>query len=72
LKLYVLPSLYRQGDFAKVGIYENDVTTLIYEYKSDISCLLKVLTDYLDTNDIKKIKDILAEINARMSKFKKK
>jgi hypothetical protein len=29
LKLYALPSLYRQGNFAKVGIYENDVATLL-------------------------------------------
>jgi len=30
LKLYALPSLYRLGDFARVGIYENDIATLIH------------------------------------------
>jgi hypothetical protein len=30
LKLYALPSLYRQGNFVRVGLYENDmsVTTI--------------------------------------------
>jgi hypothetical protein len=29
LKLYALPSLYREGNFARVGLYENDVATLL-------------------------------------------
>jgi hypothetical protein len=29
LKLYALPSLYRQGSFARVGLYENDIATLM-------------------------------------------
>jgi len=28
LKLYALPSLYRQGDFTRVGIYESDISAL--------------------------------------------
>lgn len=31
LKPYALPSLYRQGNFARVGIYENDVATLLHD-----------------------------------------
>lgn len=30
LKLYALPSLDRQGNFARIGLYENDIATLIY------------------------------------------
>ena len=40
LKLYALPSLYRQGNFARVGIYENDIATLLHYYQPDISSLL--------------------------------
>lgn len=29
LKLYALPSIYRQGDFVRVGLYENDIATLM-------------------------------------------
>jgi hypothetical protein len=40
LKLYALPSLYRQGDFARVGIYENDIATLLYDYPTPMTPLL--------------------------------
>src|SRR5215207_4851997 len=33
LKLFALPSLYRQGSFERVGIYENDIAILIYAFK---------------------------------------
>ena len=33
LKLYALPALYRQGNFARVGLYENDIATLIHYYQ---------------------------------------
>jgi hypothetical protein len=36
LKLYALPSLYRQGNFARVGIYENDIATLLNYYAADM------------------------------------
>ena len=32
LKLNALPSLYRQGNFGRVGIYENDIATLFHYY----------------------------------------
>src|SRR5258708_2522224 len=32
LKLYALPSLSRQGNFTRVGLYENDVATLLHTY----------------------------------------
>ena len=32
LKLYALPSLYRQGNFTRVGLYENDVATLLHAH----------------------------------------
>jgi hypothetical protein len=36
LKLYALPSLYRQANFARVGIYENDIATLLHYYQPDV------------------------------------
>ena len=36
LKLYALPSLYRQGNFARVGLYENDIATLMHDYRRRI------------------------------------
>src|SRR2546423_9396847 len=33
LKMYALPSLYRQGNFARVALYENDLAMLIHTYQ---------------------------------------
>src|SRR5215211_914018 len=47
LKLYALPSLYRQGSFARVGIYENDIATLIQAYQPQIEPLFEELVPHL-------------------------
>jgi len=48
VKLYALPSLYRHGNFARVGIYENDVATLLHYYQPDVSMLFAELAKYAD------------------------
>lgn len=69
LKLYALPSLYRQGDFTRVGLYENDIAALMKEYSPDHGLLLTVLFEYLDENDQKEVKNILEEIRGRINRF---
>ena len=71
LKLYALPSLYRQGNFARVGIYENDVATLLHYYQPDVSILLKELSKYSNANDISEIKNIVTDMQSRIDRFKK-
>lgn len=70
LKLYALPFLYRQGNFARVGIYENDVATLIHYYQPDVSHLLSELSGYVSETDLAEIKDIVADIQKRIRRFK--
>jgi hypothetical protein len=70
LKLYALPSLYRQGNFARVGIYENDVATLLHYYQPDISSLLGELSNYLNENDLSEIKGVISDIQNRIKRFK--
>jgi len=69
LKLYALPSLYRQGNFARVGLYENDVATLLHAYNSPIERLLEELTLYLSESDLTQVKQISNEIQQRISRF---
>lgn len=71
LKLYALPSLYRQADFARAGIYENDVATLLYTYQPDTQMLIKELSAFLDPGDLTEIQAILGEIQDRIARFKK-
>lgn len=71
LKLYALPSLYRQGNFARVGIYENDIATLLHYYQPDMPSLLSKLSEYVDENDFTEIKGVVSDIQNRIKRFKK-
>lgn len=70
LKLYALPSLYRQGNFARVGIYENDIAALLYYYQPDIDALLGEISKYVNETDFEEIKGIVSDIQKRISRFK--
>ena len=69
LKLYALPSLYRQANFTRVGLYENDVATLLHAHHPPIGPLLDELSVYLSENDMKQVKLIASEIQQRISRF---
>lgn len=72
LKLYALPSLYRQGNFSKVGIYENDIATLLHYYQIDTTLLTTKLSIYLSATDMLEIEAILADIHKRIARFQQK
>ena len=71
LKLYALPSLYRQGDFARVGIYENDVATLLHAYRPNVEALLVELAPFVSDSDSQEIRDIVKDLQTRFSRFEK-
>jgi hypothetical protein len=70
LKLYALPSLYRQGNFARVGIYENDIATLLHYYQPNVSPLLNELSKYVNETDFAEIKGVVTDIQNRIKRFK--
>jgi hypothetical protein len=71
LKLYALPSLYRQGNFARVGLYENDIATLVHDYHPPMEPLFQVLDEHLSTTDIAAVREIVTEIQQRIERFGK-
>ncbi len=71
LKLYALPPLYRQGNFARVGLYENDVATLMQAYRPDMAALLEVLAGFVGEEDMASIRGIVAEVEARIVRFER-
>jgi hypothetical protein len=72
LKLYALPSLYRQGNFTRVGLAENDIATLIHIHKPTLQPILDVLENYLSTTDMVQVKQIVDEINERLERFRER
>lgn len=71
LKLFALPSLYRQGSFERVGIYENDIATLLNAFNPKMEPLLKELSNHLNESDMAEARNILKDVEARIQRFRK-
>jgi hypothetical protein len=71
LKLYALPSLYRQDDFARVGLYENDIATLLNDYQPPLEPLWGELAAHLGAGDLAALRKIVAEIEQRIARFRR-
>lgn len=69
LKLYALPSLYRQGDFARVGLYENDIATLLHYHQPKLDPLWAELAPHLLPTDLQSVREIVADIQQRLARF---
>ncbi len=71
LKLYALPSLYRQDNFTKVSLYENDIALLMYHYPVSPGPLLEELKAHLDEGEWQALKEIVDEIQRRVQRFRR-
>ena len=72
LKLYALPSLYRQGNFTRVGLYENDIATLMHTHNPNVESLLDELKVHLDQNDMAQVEQVVEEIRERIKRFEER
>ncbi|MGD1901226.1 MAG: hypothetical protein ACFB9N_03195, partial [Geitlerinemataceae cyanobacterium] len=72
LKLYALPSLYRQGQMGRASIYEGDITQLLLSYDVSPKPLLEELAQHLLASDLEEVTDILAEVQARVARMKRR
>ncbi|MFP4420478.1 MAG: hypothetical protein ACLFRG_08030, partial [Desulfococcaceae bacterium] len=64
---------YRQGNFARVGLYENDLATLLHGYREalDMESLLDQLAPHLGDADVSALREIIADIEQRIDRFGK-
>lgn len=69
LKLYALPSLYRQGKFDRASIYESDITLLLLNYKIDLVPLVKILKKHVLASDIEEINQTITDLQTRIRRF---
>jgi hypothetical protein len=69
LKLYVLPSLYRQGDLTLAALYETDILTLMHRQRVDPEPLLGELESHLSGTDLRALRGIADEIRQRIERF---
>ena len=69
LKLYALPSLYRQGQFDRVSVYESDIASLMHRHRCDIEPLLQRLQPHIMESDLRELRGIVGDIQARLARF---
>lgn len=69
LKLYALPSLYRQGLFDRISVYEGDIASLIQRHQRDVEPLLQRLQPHLEAGDFHELQEIVRDIQARIARF---
>ena len=69
LKLYALPSLYRQGNAQRIALYETDILMLAQRYRPDMRPLLDTLTPFLEPGQLSSLKDIVLDIQHRLSRI---
>ncbi len=70
LKLYALPSLYRQGNFDRVALYEGDIMMLLHRHQAaNLEALFAELANHLNPSDLAFLREIVAEIQQRIRRF---
>jgi hypothetical protein len=65
LKLYALPSLYRQGNLTRAALYETDIRLLLQENSVSSDGLLAMLAPYVAAHDLDELRNIVGELQAR-------
>ncbi len=67
LKLFALPSLYRQGRFEKVDLYQNDVLRLLREFDPDTEPVFAELARHMLPSDVEELRKIVAGIEEEIA-----
>jgi hypothetical protein len=71
LKLFALPSLYRQYDFDWIAIYEADIMQLLQRSSRDDNFFLDLLAPHILESDRLELASILADVRRRLARIKK-
>jgi hypothetical protein len=66
LKLFALPSLYRQGRGQKIGVYESDVFVLYELGRPKMEPIFTDLKPFLSPGEMTELRDIVAGIQRRV------
>jgi hypothetical protein len=67
LKLFALPSLYRQGNVQRAALYETDILQLLLHQPIESESLLTQLQPHMTDSDINALRQVLADIQQRIN-----
>ncbi|HWE97770.1 MAG TPA: hypothetical protein VG269_27690 [Tepidisphaeraceae bacterium] len=68
LKLFALPSLYREGRGQRIGLYENDVYMLCELARPSMEPLLVNLQRFVDPSALQELRNIVGDIQRRIER----
>jgi len=69
LKLFALPSLYRQFDFDRIAIYEADIMQLLHQSTQSDEFYLDLLADHISDSDLGELKKTLHDTRIRLKRI---
>ncbi len=72
LKLFALPSLYRQMNLDRAAIYETDITMLLARHAPATEPLLALVRQHVEPGDKRELEKILAECSGRADKLRQR
>jgi len=70
LKLYALPSLYRQFQMDRAALYENDITMLIANHSPALEPLIALATHGMEPGDQNELQTIISECCVRAKRLR--
>ncbi len=68
LKLFALPSLYRQGQTARAALYESDIALLLLASPVTDARLLTALEPHLVDSDLRALAGVLTDVRAQLNR----
>ena len=68
LKLYALPSLYRQFDWDRIYLYEGDIKSLLARHKPPVEPLFQLLEPHLLATDLTELRKIVSLEQERIAR----
>jgi hypothetical protein len=72
LKLYALPSLYRQFDMDRVALCENDITMLIARHSPQLDPLFALVKSHVEPGDVAEIRKVIGECAERANRLRQR
>jgi len=72
LKLYALPSLYRQHDVDRAAIYETDITMLLTRYQTPVEGLIALVNEHVEEGDKAELEKVLTECVERANQLRQR
>lgn len=71
LKLYALPSLYRQGQIERADLYETDILQLLRVAPISDEALLGQLEPHLSATDLQALGEVLRDVRRRLAQVRR-